>query len=86
MANAANRWGDRLLGVFLGSSEAGACVPEMGEVCACITDTSRRTGTGYCRSDHKWIYFQFTYKVNCFGPCTNKTSLVCGEAYSGLSC
>jgi len=39
-----NAAGDRLLGLLLGSVEAGACVPEIGQVCC----TKRYTCTGAC--------------------------------------
>ncbi len=35
MARFTARAGDRLLGVFLGKADAGACVPEHGQYCRC---------------------------------------------------
>lgn len=42
MARFTARAGDRLLGVFLGRIDAGACVPENGQYC-------------YCRNHYKWF-------------------------------
>jgi hypothetical protein len=86
MTKLITRVGDRVLGALLATREAGACVPEMGQWCACITDTSRQPGTGYCRSDHRWVYFQFDYKLDCYGRCTRKQNTVCGHAESGQYC
>ncbi|WP_117210542.1 hypothetical protein [Allorhizocola rhizosphaerae] len=58
--------GDRLLGMFLPSATAGACIPEHGQPCSSCT----------CINDGGIIRC-YRNKFNCYGRCVRSTSCCC---------
>jgi hypothetical protein len=66
MTKRVNRWADRVLGQFLGHVEAGACVPEYG-------DLFWRNGCGTCScvEGRRWVRKDCECRINCTGTCVN---------------
>ena len=51
MTKLAQKWGDRMLGLFLKQHDAGACVPNYGKYCGCYN----------CREKHINCYGGCSY-------------------------
>ncbi|MEO3746483.1 hypothetical protein [Plantactinospora sp. B5E13] len=67
MTRIITRVGDAVLGKVLGRTEAGACVPENGQACACVASN------GYCSGGVYFRYYRQGY-FNCNGACVTSTS------------
>jgi hypothetical protein len=66
MSNLLRKGGDRLLGLFLSTASAGACIPEHGEPCTSCT-CKVVSGRVVC----------FRNKLDCFGSCAISSSCCC---------
>jgi hypothetical protein len=58
--------GDRMLGLFLPTATAGACIPEHGWPCTSCT----------CRVESGRVVC-YRNKFNCYGTCTRSSSCCC---------
>ncbi|MFC0032658.1 hypothetical protein ACFFMM_24355 [Micromonospora chaiyaphumensis] len=67
MTRIINRVGDAMLARVLGREEAGACVPENGQACACVASDGYCSGGVYFRRYRQGYY-------NCTGACVTSTS------------
>ncbi|MEH1166571.1 hypothetical protein V6V47_14420 [Micromonospora sp. CPCC 205539] len=65
MTRVMNRLGDRMLGLLIQRSEAGACVPEQGQSCGCIGNEAK----AWCIGNQTLRVPQYIMKISCNGPC-----------------
>jgi len=70
---------DRIAGLFLPEHQAGACVPENGQL-----DWSLGCGSCGCTTDFRWRRMDCRCRYNCWGTCINtgetrcvRTQLIC---------
>ncbi|GIF46280.1 hypothetical protein DFJ67_5062 [Asanoa ferruginea] len=73
MTRVMNRLGDRMLGLLIQRSDAGACVPEMGQSCGCFGDEAR----AYCIGNQTLRRPKYIQKISCTGGCY-WTNTLCG--------
>jgi hypothetical protein len=65
--NAFSAFGDRVLAKALGAVDAGACVPEHGQNCACY----------FVQGDACWPQKREQFKISCFGACIGNVNGPC---------